>query len=89
MRKCEESDFEETASRRKIFLSKNFRSGKNIIYAVNSVFDTIMTDKCCGINYKEEHRLDFGADFMEEGVPDDKCEFTIVCEIGKADEQHI
>lgn len=78
MKKCDESDFEETAQKRKIFLSKNFRSGKSVISGVNSIFDIIMTMPVCGIDYKKEHRLDFGADFMPESVPDEKCDIVII-----------
>lgn len=85
MEKCEDSLFDEDAAKRKIFLSKNFRSGRSIINGVNSIFDVIMTLPSCGVDYKGEHRLDFGADFMPESVPDEKCELVIINEEGNAD----
>lgn len=85
MKKCEDSLFDESAAKRKIFLSKNFRSGKSVINGVNSIFDVIMTPSSCGVDYKGEHRLDFGTDFMPESVPDEKCELVIINEEGNAD----
>lgn len=87
MKKCDESLFDEDALKRKIFLSKNFRSRKNVIDAVNSIFDVVMTPDICGIDYKKEHRLDFGADFMPESSMDEKCEIVIVQKDGNAENQ--
>jgi len=87
MRRSDESEFSEASAKRKIFLSKNFRSGKYIIDGVNSVFDIIMTSDSCGIDYKAQHRLDFGTDFMEESVANDKCELAIIYEDGNASNQ--
>ena len=87
MKKCEESVFDEAGEKRKIFLSKNFRSGRSVINGVNSIFDIIMTLPSCGIDYKAEHRLDFGTDFMPESVPDEKCELVIINEDGDTDNQ--
>ncbi len=85
MKKCEDSLFSEDAAKRKIFLSKNFRSSKSVINGVNTIFDVIMTLPSCGVDYKGEHRLDFGTDFMPESVPYEKCELVIINEEGKAD----
>ena len=87
MKKCEDSSFDEDAAKRKIFLSKNFRSGKSIIEGVNSIFDVVMTPEVCGIDYKKEHRLDFGTDFMPESIPGEKCEISIIQKVGKSPEQ--
>lgn len=87
MKKCEESLFDEDAQKRKIFLAKNFRSGKSIINGVNSIFDIIMTLPSCGIDYKKQHRLDFGTDFMPESVPDEKCELVVISEDGNVENQ--
>ena len=87
MKKCEESIFDEDAAKRKIFLSKNFRSGKSVINGVNSIFDIIMTLPSASVDYRSEHRLDFGTDFMPESVPDEKCELVIINEDGNADNQ--
>lgn len=87
MKKCEESLFGEDALKRKIFLSKNFRSGKSIINGVNSIFNVIMTLPSCGIDYKVEHQLDFGTYFMPESIPDEKCELVVLTEDGSADDK--
>ncbi len=87
MKKCEESLFSEDALKRKIFLSKNFRSGKSIINGVNSIFNLTMTLPSCGIDYKGEHQLDFGTDFMPESIPDEKCELVVVTEDGSPDDK--
>ena len=73
MDKCIEASFEEESEKRKIFLSKNFRSRKCIVDAVNSVFDNLMTESVSGIDYKKEHRLEFGADFIKEADEKNNC----------------
>ncbi len=86
MNKCDESLFDEDALKRKIFLSKNFRSGLSIINAVNSIFDVVMTQSVSKIDYKREHRLEFGADFIPESIPGEKCEISLVQKNGNAKE---
>ena len=54
MKKCDESYFDEDAEKRKIFLSKNFRSNNSVIKGVNSIFDIIMTTDSSEINYKKK-----------------------------------
>jgi len=85
MNKCNESLFDEDALKRKIFLSKNFRSCETVINGANSIFDVIMTEDSSGINYKKDHRLDFGADFIPVAVPNEKCEIIIVEEDGNSE----
>jgi len=85
MRKCDESHFDEDAEKRKIFLSKNFRSNNSVIKGVNSIFDVIMTSESSEIDYKKDHRLDFGADFIPEIAPEEKCEIIIVEEDGNSE----
>lgn len=86
MQKCDESQFDHDAAKRKIFLSKNFRSGKSIINAVNSIFDIVMTEPVSKIDYRAEHRLEFGAEFIPESVPDEKCEISLVQKNGNSKE---
>lgn len=63
-----------------ICLAKNFRSRKEVLDLTNFVFEKIMTERSCGINYDAEERLEFGADYYppaeraEEYLP----EFNIV-----------
>lgn len=87
MKKCDESDFDEDAPKRKIFLSKNFRSSTGVISGVNSVFDVVMTPSVAGIDYRGEHRLDYGADFMPENFSGEKCEIAIIQKDGNAEQQ--
>lgn len=87
MKKCEESLFDENAAKRKIFLSQNFRSRKCIIDGVNSIFDVVMTADCCGIDYKKEHRLEFGTDFIPDSNPNEKCEILAVEKQGPVQQQ--
>ena len=50
---------------RKVFLSHNFRSGPEVISAVNDVFGACMTPQVGGLQYGE-------AEALREGVPHDK-----------------
>ena len=65
----------------RIDLSKNFRSRKQVVDAVNSIFRKIMTEDAMEISYNKDAELNFGA--IEE-YPDaentftDKAEFLIV-----------
>ena len=56
----------------RIDLGKNFRSGKAVIDAVNTVFGTIMHESIAGIEYDEHAKLLQGAD-----VPDGKAELHL------------
>ncbi len=87
MKKCEESFFDEDSHKRKIFLSKNFRSAKSVIDGVNSIFNVVMTLPSSGVDYKKEQSLDFGADFMPESVKGEKCDIIIIESEGKIDER--
>ena len=49
-----------------INLDKNFRSRKGIVDSINFFFDFLMTRKSCGIDYKQNERLDFGGDYSED-----------------------
>ena len=52
---------------RRIDLSRNFRSRREVIDTVNSVFSAIMIPETGGIPYDEDSRLVFGADYPESG----------------------
>lgn len=87
VKKCDESSVEEESEKRKIFLSKNFRSRKCIIDAVNSIFDVVMTEEICAIDYKKEHRLEFGAEFIPASPEDKNCAIYAVEKSGNSQEQ--
>lgn len=50
---------------RKIMLYKNFRSRKNILNAVNFIFENIMTKDLGEIDYNDDEKLNPGAKFEE------------------------
>jgi len=56
---------------RKVLLSKNFRSSKAVIDAVNDVFSACMSPKVGGLYYGKEEAL-------EEGVPHDPLEGEVI-----------
>lgn len=59
--------YKEDGLYRKIKLYKNFRSSKNILMAVNDIFELIMSENIGGINYTEEEFLTLGSTMEEEG----------------------
>ncbi len=87
MKKCEESLFDEDSQKRKIFLSKNFRSSKSVIDGVNSIFNIVMTLPSSGVDYKAEQKLDFGTDFMPVAVEGEKCDIIIIEDEGNIEER--
>ncbi|BED92618.1 MAG: helicase-exonuclease AddAB subunit AddA [Candidatus Paraimprobicoccus trichonymphae] len=50
----------------KIILDKNFRSQKNILNTINFIFECLMSERTSDINYNEEEKLTFGADYFEK-----------------------
>ncbi len=84
MKKCDNSSLDKNAQMRKILLSANFRSRKCIIDAVNSVFDSIMTQNATGLDYKKDQRLDFGAEFIPGRENEAKCEITLIQKDGNS-----
>ena len=59
---------DEDAQNRKIILSKNFRSRKNILSSVNFLFERIMSYESGEIDYNEDEKLYFGDIFPEESI---------------------
>ena len=55
--------------KKSITLDANFRSSKNVCSFINHIFDRIMTDENCGINYKLTERLLPKAEFPETMLP--------------------
>ena len=64
--KKEMFDDTEGAKNRKIILSKNFRSRSHILDAINFIFERIMSDSVGEIEYDDEEKLYFGADYTED-----------------------
>lgn len=59
------AEFAQPGQGRKIFLSHNFRSGPEVITAVNDVFSACMTPKVGGLTYGPDESL-------REGIPHEK-----------------
>ena len=51
---------------RKIILSKNFRSRKNILDSINFIFERIMSEEAGEIDYNADEKLYFGAVYPED-----------------------
>lgn len=63
----------------RIDLSKNFRSRRQVVEAVNSIFRKLMTEDAMEIDYNKDAELNFGANYPAgENIFDDKAEFIIV-----------
>lgn len=56
----------EDAVNRKIVLSKNFRSRSHILDGINFIFERIMSDSVGEIEYNDEEKLYFGADYTKD-----------------------
>lgn len=60
-----------------IRLNQNYRSDKQILNAVNSVFDIAMTRELCGVEYRDTERFIPHADYEDNGVEKFKCVFFV------------
>lgn len=56
------------AKNRKIILSKNFRSRKNVLSCVNYIFERIMSQDSGEVDYNDEQKLYPGASFPDDAV---------------------
>ncbi len=61
-------EMDEQAKKRKIVLSKNFRSRENVLSTVNFLFERIMSESSGEIDYDEHEKLYPGAHFPEDGI---------------------
>ena len=68
---CEGSD------KRKIDLSKNFRSRASVLNCVNGLFEQIMKPDFGGIRYDDAAKLNYGADYPEAPRDQDKSELIL------------
>lgn len=65
-------DSESDSRNQAVYLSKNFRSSEETVNFINSFFTGIMTEDYIGMEYDENEKLVFGADFYrasEENLP--------------------
>lgn len=68
-----------------IRLNQNYRSDKQILNAVNSVFDIAMTREFCGVEYRDTERFIPHADYEDNGVEKFKCVFFVKGESDKVE----
>ena len=59
-----------------ILLNRNFRSSQNVIDFVNFVFSEIMTKRCGDIDYTDDEKLYFGAEYYS-GISDENSRTVI------------
>ena len=60
----------------KIDLLENFRSRKEVLKAINDIFEVVMSDQIGGANYKERHKMIYGNKAYDENN-DDKLDYQI------------
>lgn len=76
--KCENYPYYDgKALKSKIILGKNFRSRKGVTDCVNFMFSSLMSKKCGDIEYNEDERLNFGAEYYPPRDGND-AEFTVL-----------
>lgn len=82
---------EPLSENRKIVLAKNFRSREEVLMSVNSLFESIMSEKTGEIDYDEDQRLNLGNDDyskIKSDFPDGyKSECCVI--IGNSDDDEI
>ncbi len=71
--------------RKSIILDANFRSRNGVCEAVNFLFDRLMTEENCGIDYFKTERLNPRAEFPELDIP--ASEFHLVDSQGKNEKE--
>ncbi len=71
--------------RKSINLDANFRSRDGVCEAVNFLFDRLMTEENCGIDYAKTERLTPKATFPESNIP--ASEFHLVDSLGKNEKE--
>lgn len=73
------------AESKAIRLNQNYRSDKQILNVVNSVFDIAMTRYLCGVEYRDTERFIPHADYEDNGVEKFKCVFFVKGESNKVE----
>lgn len=77
--------FAKETDKKLIILDANFRSRNDVCESVNFIFDRLMTEENCGINYKKTERLFPKADFAKLDIP--ASEFHIVDSQGDSEKE--
>ena len=76
--KCERYEKDDTGKNERINLTRNFRSRKEVIDAVNFVFERCMKDNVGGISYDKNERLYLGLEDYPISPSDNKAELLYV-----------
>ena len=76
-----------TEGRIRIDLQQNFRSRKEVVDAVNFIFEKIMRKELGGIDYDERAKLNPGAVYPETGTKEMQAELLLFCNQIKVDDE--
>ena len=76
LKSAEPYSVESDAPIKSILLNRNFRSSENVIDFVNYVFSEVMSEKCGDIDYSDDEKLYFGAEYYK-GISDEKSRTVI------------
>ena len=76
LKSAEPYTVESDAPIKSILLNRNFRSSENVIGFVNYVFSEVMSEKCGDIDYSDDEKLYFGAEYYK-GIDDEKSRTVI------------
>ncbi len=72
LKSSEPYDENSNARNKAIFLNRNYRSTRNVIDFINYVFSEIMSEKTGGIEYDDNEKLYYGAEYYD-GTDSRKC----------------
>ena len=76
--RLDRSSFDADSSDRKIILSQNFRSRREVLAGVNDIFYAIMSEKAGELDYDESQRLNLGNDGYKDTGFDFRSECVII-----------
>lgn len=68
-------DYKENVHGMKIDLNQNFRSNRQVLIAINQIFDHIMDDEIGQANFKKEHQMRFGLTSYDKGTAENKIKY--------------
>lgn len=68
-------DYKENVNGMKIDLNQNFRSNRQVLIAINQIFDHIMDDEIGQANFKKEHQMRFGLTSYDKGSAENKIKY--------------
>lgn len=78
MEKYNKYPVDENGSERRIILSKNFRSRKEVLNGSNFIFSQIMTKEGGGIEYDKDNSLYYGSSYSDGNSDDNSIEILLV-----------